>query len=400
MGNLNATQRERVLEIVPRCTASLGMPFAAALIYEVWLDAKKGRNTAVKRSLVGMSLIDLCASFGWFLSSWAVPRGTYPTASGNRASCSFQGFLLQLAVGAPLYNSSLALYYLLMIKYRWTDVMLRRIEYYVHGFILSFSVGTAILLLPLHQYNEFGSICWVTGNPQECDHSNWKPNPDVPCHRGNHAWIYALSLFYVPLYTCMVICLACMLSIHLEVRNTVSRLNRYSVADTTVNRVHLADSANIVAQQALLYTLCFAVTWIPSTFSSVAGWFNYYHYVISLLAVITEPMQAFWNYLVFVRNRPNTRARIRNTLRRYSALIYHSHPLTDEPSESSRPRGFFVSGHLRRETKSNGRDQTPNESPVFAADLQDDSSIQEQVESALDIASGSGATSRVGNGPA
>lgn len=57
-----------------------------------------------------------------------------------------------------MYNSSLALFYLLMIKQRWSDERLYRIERWVHGFILSFTVGTSILLLQLEQYNHIGAV--------------------------------------------------------------------------------------------------------------------------------------------------------------------------------------------------------------------------------------------------
>ena len=101
-----------------------------AIIYEVVSDHRKGRGTnSIQRVLVGMSLVDILASSAWFLSTWATPKENgWPYAAGNRVSCNYQGFLLQIAIGAPLYNSSLALFYTLIIKLRWSDKQIWRIE--------------------------------------------------------------------------------------------------------------------------------------------------------------------------------------------------------------------------------------------------------------------------------
>lgn len=146
-------REELVLAIVPKCTATLSIPCSIFLIYEIWCDHRNQGTSPVQRALLGMSCIDLLSSSAWFLSTWMVPRGSFALSAGNRATCSYQGFMLQLAVGAPLYNSSLALFYLLIIKYRWTDQNLAPIEIWVHFFILGFSIGTSVLLLPLEQYS-------------------------------------------------------------------------------------------------------------------------------------------------------------------------------------------------------------------------------------------------------
>jgi glucan phosphoethanolaminetransferase (alkaline phosphatase superfamily) len=158
--------QERALAINPKFMASFSMPCSMFIIYEVFCDHQTRGTTPVQRALVGMSLIDILASSGWFMSTWAVPKGSFAFSAGNTTTCNYQGFLLQLAIGAPLYNSSLALFYLLMIKQRWSDQRLIQIERWVHSFILSFTVGTSILLLQLNQYNHIGPVsfqemcCW------------------------------------------------------------------------------------------------------------------------------------------------------------------------------------------------------------------------------------------------
>jgi len=258
---------------------------------------------------VGMSCIDICASFGWFLSTWAVPEETgFALARGTTASCNFQGFLLQLAVGAPLYNSSLALFYLMVIKYNWTNGRLQAVEKMVHAAILIFSIGTSILLLPLTQYNHIGAVCWVIGEPQGCGHSTNTPNPDVPCERGDYAYLYGLALFYGPLWVCVILCIICMAFIFFEVRSTHRRLHRYGRRNQSLRRSAADTSA--VATQAALYCLSFFFTWMPSTIWSIAYWFGVEQFWLDLLAAICEPLQGFINMLIFIRRRQSSQLKI------------------------------------------------------------------------------------------
>ena len=115
--------QEAALAIFPKVSATVSIPCSIFIIYEVIYDFRTRGTTPVQRALMAMSCVDILASSAWFLSTWAVPEGSFAFSAGNQASCVFQGFLLQMAIGAPLYNSSLALFYTLMIKKRWTEIM-------------------------------------------------------------------------------------------------------------------------------------------------------------------------------------------------------------------------------------------------------------------------------------
>jgi hypothetical protein len=83
-----------------------------------------------------------------------------------------------------------------------------------------------ILMIPLDTYNNVGTVCWTMGLPQGCGHSNHTPS-DVPCERGNHAWIQCLVLFYIPLWFCIAFASVAMMLIYAAVRNTEKRSHRY-----------------------------------------------------------------------------------------------------------------------------------------------------------------------------
>lgn len=151
---------QTALALVPKFTSMVSMPCSIWLIYEVVSDQRSGRGTtSIQRILVGMTVVDILASCAWFSSTWMVPKSSgWPFAAGNATTCNFQGFLLQLAIGAPLYNCSLAMFYTMIIKYRWTKEQLLRLERLVHIFILTFTVGSSIMLLLLDQYNQVGAV--------------------------------------------------------------------------------------------------------------------------------------------------------------------------------------------------------------------------------------------------
>merc|ERR1719464_908913 len=67
-----------------------------------------------------MSISDFNTSFWYFLSTWAVPseNTNLYQANGTDASCTAQGFFVQLGIATPLYNFALSFYYLLLIRYR------------------------------------------------------------------------------------------------------------------------------------------------------------------------------------------------------------------------------------------------------------------------------------------
>jgi hypothetical protein len=293
-------RQQRIIALTPKFGACLSIPCSIFLIYEVYCDHKTRGSTPIQRALVGMSVVDLLSSSAWFLSSWLVPAGTWADAAGNRATCNYQGFVLQLAIGAPLFNASLGLYYALLIRRKWTDKMLVRIEKWVHAIIWSWAIGTSIILLPLGQYNQIGQVCWIIGDPIDCGDSTNQSNPDVPCERGDHAWLYGVFTFYGPLWVCVACCTVCMYLVYKEVRETIYRVRQHSF-DARASRNIGRTEVDAVVIQVVLYTLSFFITWLPSTLWSVAHWFRFAAFWLDFLSAFCEPLQGFWNFLIFIR---------------------------------------------------------------------------------------------------
>ena len=186
----------------------------------------------------------------------------------------------------------------------------------------------------------------MIGKPQECGNSSYQPS-DIPCERGNHAYLWGVLLFYGPLWVCVLACICCMIVIVYEVRRTHQRARRYTTAIGTRHSMNRsgADTSK-VATQALLYSLSFIFTWMPSTLWSIAHWFNWSHYGLDLATACTEPLQGFWNLMIFLKSRPATRAKIR----RICSAIF---PCCISAPEDRDLQTSFVTGLLNRFSNTN-----------------------------------------------
>ena len=140
--------------------------------------------------------------------------------------------------------------------------------------------------------------------PPDCGNSSFQGS-DIPCERGDHAWAWGLALFYGPLWICVIACCSSMILLYWEVRKTLRRSKRYSEQLGTQDSLHRSgrDSSK-VATQAILYSMTFLITWMPSTLWSIAHWFQWSHYGLDISAATAEPLQGFWNLLIFLRTRP------------------------------------------------------------------------------------------------
>jgi hypothetical protein len=217
--------------LVPKFGAALSLFGSSMILYELYLDWRQGnaRDGATSRILVSISVADIIFSMGFFLSTWPAPSDlTYIRFNvGNQATCTFQGFIVQLGyVASPLFNVALALCFLLRIRYRWTDFRLRRLEPWTQGYIWAFALTCAIYPIPLGLYNNSWEICWIEPYPMDCLDSV-RYGDEADCTRGDNAWIHAL-VFQVFPWVCILCALISMGMIYATVRQVEHRNARYA----------------------------------------------------------------------------------------------------------------------------------------------------------------------------
>jgi len=258
---------------------------------EVLRDAKK-MTMVYHRLLLAMSIGDVVLSFTLFLGSWPIPYETENVfmAFGNTATCSAQGFFLQLGIISQFYNAYLAVYYVLVIKYNKKERHLQKMEKFVHWITWLFSVATAIAGLVLNQYNSANLWCWIAPFPEDCD------NVDMECTRGNKASFYRFAFFYAWVIPVLVVVMVCMCIVMYSVHQQQKRLKRY--AGSSFNNLKQ------VAIQAMWYIVSFFLTTaFNSTTRIIQATTGKTHFPIILLMVIFFPLQGWWNFLIYLRPR-------------------------------------------------------------------------------------------------
>ena len=281
-------EQERFLALVPKFTASLGLPSALFIISEVIRSHRKGEGNPILRSIMFVSFYEALDALGWFLSSWAVPRGTFAWATGTQATCNFQGFLLQFVIGAPLNNCALAVYFFLAAK-QFTHQMAHFEKAFV-TIVFLYAFGTGISFMIMDLYNPIGAVCWVYGSPADCSGSTFRGGGDIECERGEDAWFFGMVFFYLPIWICVVVIVCLNIVIYGSLRGS--------------------GEEKWFAQQSIMYALAFCLTWAPSTTWSAMHWNNGPKYGLDVASAFFEPLAGFWNLLIFLRNRPASRKRL------------------------------------------------------------------------------------------
>jgi hypothetical protein len=207
--------QQRALATLPKITGFASVIFSSLIAYTVVRDKSK-KSKVYHRLLLGMSIADISSSFWLALSTWPIPEETgILWASGNTMTCTFQGFFTQFGISSPIYNASLSIYYLLVIRYGWKEEQLKRIEPFLHGVPLLWGLGTAIAGLFLTIFNSANLWCWVA------------PYED----RGENADIYRWAFFYGPLWLMVVLVTVNLIFVWVFVRNITKRSENHIYGD-------------------------------------------------------------------------------------------------------------------------------------------------------------------------
>jgi hypothetical protein len=148
------------ITILQRIMGTISVIGSSYVIQEVLRNEQKRKHT-FHRLMVGLSLSDILSSFFvHILSTSLMPKGYQVFAIGSLATCDAQGFMnTMFGFTTTLYNCSLTTYYLVQLKYNWTNRRIKALEKWLH--IVPWSVGLVMAIFPLifKMYSPFRFIC-------------------------------------------------------------------------------------------------------------------------------------------------------------------------------------------------------------------------------------------------
>ena len=378
------TQSQQIaLAIIPKATSSLSIIGSVYILQHV-CRSRKRRARCYHRLLLGMSAMDVVSSLKSFLSTWILPRETGAWgAVGTVGTCTAAGFFGQgSSIASPLYNGSLALFYLLTVRYGWQDDAsgaygggrFATIEPFMHGVPLVFGWSTAVAGIPLTLYNPIGWTCWIGEVPRGCDR-----NPSVPCKRGDNAYIYRWAFFHAELWFTFVAVAGMMYFMYQSVRDKEQKTNHFSLrqyqSSTTPNSEGKGATQTLqsrrVATQALLYVLAYYLTWIFPTVTWLTQLTQGKTYTaILLLQAFFVPLQGFFNAAVYLRPRYLRYRRLKPDSPRWRAMVSTLGadllPANeDSVSFRQKARGFAPRSADRRDTDFHSLDESHGRASIL-----------------------------------
>jgi hypothetical protein len=246
--------------------------------------------------------------------------------TGNMTTCRLQGFLLQLALGPPLYNAAVLWFAQLSIVHNWSnDQIARWVEMPTHICIWIWCLCSATLLLLHDKYHSVGPVCWASDPPRSCNAGSHPANDRQHVHLGSgggdddddaaassspscNIKLYSTVLYCIPLWSALVytIISCCRINRHVH-RKFVS-----PTSSSSPQHKHVTQRADSLV---VLYSLAIAITYTPCLIWSLTLWNNHESFALTLLFGLLEPLQGVWNLAIFLMNRRQaTRAKLRHLM--------------------------------------------------------------------------------------
>lgn len=277
--------KRRALVWVPRTSAILSLLGSLAIVVDVFRDKVK-RKTPYGQLMIAMSVFDFLGSAGYSLTSLPIPSEySVEGAQGNDATCTAQGFFIQMGTIAAFINVSLAVYYFFVIQKGWGDTRIMEIRHWF--FLVPVVVGLAFACAGLYnietgQSNYEMLFFWCNNGAKY-----W---PDIPV---------LLAIFFT---TCT------MASVYYDVWKT-EQASKRSANNNSAGTAQQTMSSKIF-WQSVWYLSSFYVTWVPYIVLQLiwATGQGYTSYGWILLATMLVPLQGFWNAIVYFRRRAKKRA--------------------------------------------------------------------------------------------
>ena len=260
----------QTISIVPHFTAGLSLVGSSTLVgYLCLYDTNQHGeilDSTHKRLMLGLSIFDILGSIGFFLSTWPIDKDTVYAETGekrneyvfgNDQTCQIQGFLIQLAISAALYNVMVALNCLMVTHYRIpSDIIAAKYEMFMHGVAITFGIGVAMAGIPLHLYNNSALWCWIA-----TDKVNDSDGNQVGGVKENHWRSFRFLFYYGPAWLSAIIITA-MMYFFLKVIWMLNN-SRHFMSKSGQKKIdrQIRDHTN----QVIFLIFAFYLTYIPGT---------------------------------------------------------------------------------------------------------------------------------------
>ena len=279
---------QRVLNLCERIGASISILCSLYLVKTV-LSSQYYRCRIYHRIMMGCAVNIILMGIVILWGSAAVPKdfaGHHVVgASGNRTTCTIQGFLdLFLQFAVPFYYVALSLLSLLAMHTKFEIKRYLWIEKWIHAAVYVLPLSSASYLLTLDAFNPGIRTCHFISLPVGCgDESDYT----LVCTRGPQNISHLQNYFFVIPYLFIFIFPACVMAVvYIRVRFCQGIKGRIV--------------ANSVAKQSCLYL--FALYWIyvfKIVDESLINRAGTYIFFTNVLSNTSQALVGLWTLLVY-----------------------------------------------------------------------------------------------------
>jgi len=280
----------------------LGSLVVINLILGNKIQRKEKMSRVVNRFVLAISIVDIPTSIAIALATLAVPpvdnqgKSTHDDGlKGNTASCSAQGFFIQIGLAIPLYTAMLCIFYLCFLCYGLTEKkFIKRFEPLVHLLCFVYPLSSAFIGVFSDSFNDIGmQLCWFAPYPWNC-----QMDTEIECTRGRHTDLYRFIFSVIPIFAAFLI-------VTISMINIVRFVNKWTKSNNQ-NNSRPTPQQKETAIQAMLYISIFILTYvfhiIHIILHAIEGDKNDHVFPeVSYLHFTLFPLQGFWNTVVYTR---------------------------------------------------------------------------------------------------
>ena len=280
-----------------KVSSLLSVAGSSFVIYQILAPHKREAmlRTLYHRIVLTISSMDIVRTLSVFLSTWPIPKDTLHDDwiwgnVGNQITCNIQGYFIQSSgLSCAISTTFLCIYFMLLIRYNWSERRLRKVEWMMRLTICLVFVGS---LFPLF-YDSFNPtllFCWINSYPISCDTSE-----EYECLRGENAIMFRLLLLSIPIVLCVTIVIVTMSLLYISVKKQDRLVSGYrsSRGNQSYSRV-----SRKVFMKVAWYIGTFSFIWIPPILIILIrkGPINFW---LLLMTSTLNPLQGFFNAIIF-----------------------------------------------------------------------------------------------------
>ncbi|KAL7533763.1 hypothetical protein ACHAWF_004612, partial [Thalassiosira exigua] len=240
---------------------------------------RTGRGTFFHQLMAQMSAFDIVGSVAYAFTTLPIPsRYHFQGAQGNEATCTAQGFFIQVGTVACYTNVSLAFYYFFVIQRGWSETRLKKKA--ALFLVAPIVVGLAFAFAGIPFYDNM--LLWCNNS------AGWWPD--------------------IPVAIAILLSTVVMGSVCWDVRKKHQASKRWRQGGGGGDGPNLQTR---VFWQSFYYLMSFYMTWPPYLALQYfwASGREYDNYGFILYAGTVVPLQGVWNFFVYARNRQLKRLR-------------------------------------------------------------------------------------------